>query len=102
MIGGIGIYYPDKRPTQRTGIAPDIEVHPTLAGIRAGRDEVVETALRQILGMKKPTPKFFSSFQVATKCLRRPTVVWRVLAADANTSAPGILAAKFFVPQTKD
>ena len=50
MISGIGVFYPDKKPTQRVGILPDIEVKPTIAGIRAGRDEVLEQALRQILG----------------------------------------------------
>ena len=50
MISGIGVFYPDKHPTQRIGIIPDIEAHPTLAGIRAGRDEVLEVALRKILG----------------------------------------------------
>jgi C-terminal processing protease CtpA/Prc len=47
-ISGIGVFYPDKKPTQRIGIVPDIEVRPTVAGIRAGRDEVLEAALRQI------------------------------------------------------
>jgi C-terminal processing protease CtpA/Prc len=42
------VFYPDKRPTQRIGIIPDIEVKPTIAGIREGRDEVLEEALRQI------------------------------------------------------
>ncbi len=49
-ISGIGVFYPDKRPTQRVGIVPDVEVRPTIAGIRAGRDEVIEEGLRQILG----------------------------------------------------
>jgi C-terminal processing protease CtpA/Prc len=49
-ISGIGVFYPDKTPTQRVGIIPDVEVRPTLAGIKAGRDEVLEEALRQILG----------------------------------------------------
>ena len=49
MISGIGVFYPDKKPTQRVGIVPDVEVQPTIAGIRAGRDEVLEEALRQIL-----------------------------------------------------
>ena len=52
MISGLGVYYPDKSPTQRIGIVPDVEVKPTIAGIRAGRDEVLEEALRQILGKK--------------------------------------------------
>jgi C-terminal processing protease CtpA/Prc len=50
MISGIGVFYPDKKPTQRVGIIPDVEVRPTIAGIRAGRDEVLEEAQRQILG----------------------------------------------------
>jgi C-terminal processing protease CtpA/Prc len=50
MISGIGVFYPDKTPTQRVGIVPDIVVRPTIAGIREGRDEVLEAAVRQILG----------------------------------------------------
>ena len=50
MISGIGVFYPDKRPTQRVGIIPDVEVRPTIEGIREGRDEVLEAALREILG----------------------------------------------------
>jgi C-terminal processing protease CtpA/Prc len=54
MISGIGVFYPDKKPTQRIGILPDVEVRPTIAGIRAGRDEVLEAAIRQILGPAVP------------------------------------------------
>ena len=50
MISGIGVFYPDKKPTQRVGIIPDIEVKPTVAGIRDGRDELLQAAMRQILG----------------------------------------------------
>jgi C-terminal processing protease CtpA/Prc len=56
-ISGVGIFYPNMRPTQRIGILPDIEVKPTLAGIREGRDEVLEEALRQILGPEVPSEK---------------------------------------------
>jgi C-terminal processing protease CtpA/Prc len=56
MISGIGVFYPDKRPTQRIGIVPDKEVKPTIAGIRAGRDEVLEAAMREILGPKAEIP----------------------------------------------
>lgn len=48
LISGIGVFYPDNRPTQRLGIIPDIEVRPTIEGIRAGRDELIEEAIRQI------------------------------------------------------
>ena len=57
MISGIGVFYPDKRPTQRVGIVADVEAHPTIAGIRAGRDEVLEEALRQILGPDAPADR---------------------------------------------
>ena len=55
MISGIGVIYPDKKPTQRIGIIPDVEIEPTIVGIRAGRDEVLEEALRQILGRDVPS-----------------------------------------------
>ena len=54
MVSGIGVFYPDKRPTQRIGIVADVEVTPTIQGIRSGRDEVLEVALRQILGPEAP------------------------------------------------
>jgi C-terminal processing protease CtpA/Prc len=50
MISGLGVFYPDKKPTQRVGIVPDVEVKPTIAAIRAGRDELLEEAVRRILG----------------------------------------------------
>ena len=45
---GIGVYYPDRRETQRIGIVPDIEVKPTIKGIQEGRDEVLDRALKFI------------------------------------------------------
>jgi len=56
MISGIGVFYPDKRPTQRIGIVPDKEVKPTIAGIRAGRDEVLAAAMREIVGTDAQIP----------------------------------------------
>jgi C-terminal processing protease CtpA/Prc len=50
MFSGIGVFYPDHRPTQRVGIVPDVEARPTIAGIRAGRDEVLEAAVLRLLG----------------------------------------------------
>lgn len=41
----LGVFYPDGTPTQRIGILPDYEVLPTIAGIRAGEDEVMDFAL---------------------------------------------------------
>ncbi|MDD3860055.1 MAG: S41 family peptidase [Bacteroidales bacterium] len=48
MISGIGVYYPDGRETQRIGIVPDIEIKPTIQGIKEGRDELLEKAINLI------------------------------------------------------
>lgn len=40
-----GVFYPDKKETQRIGIVPDIEVSPTIAGIQQGKDEVLDRAI---------------------------------------------------------
>jgi hypothetical protein len=48
MISGIGVYYPDGTETQRVGIIPDIEVKPTIEGIRNGKDELLEKAVELI------------------------------------------------------
>jgi hypothetical protein len=54
MISGLGVFYPDGKPTQQIGIIPDKTVVPTIEGIRAGRDEVLEEAVREILGPDTP------------------------------------------------
>jgi C-terminal processing protease CtpA/Prc len=43
-FSGIGVYYPDGAETQKVGVRVDVTVHPTIAGIQAGRDEVLEKA----------------------------------------------------------
>lgn len=48
MISGIGVYYPDGKETQRIGIVPDIQVKPTIQGIKEGRDELIEKAIEII------------------------------------------------------
>jgi C-terminal processing protease CtpA/Prc len=48
LFSGIGVYYPDRRETQRVGIVPDIEIKPTIKGIQEGKDEVLERALLYI------------------------------------------------------
>jgi C-terminal processing protease CtpA/Prc len=48
MISGIGIYYPNGKETQRVGIVPDIVVRPTIKGIKNGKDEVLERAIKVI------------------------------------------------------
>ena len=48
MISGIGVYYPDGTETQRIGIKPDIEIHPSIKGISEQRDEILEKAIEII------------------------------------------------------
>lgn len=49
IFTGIGVYYPDGRETQHIGLVPDVPVRPTIAGLRAGRDELRERAVQFIL-----------------------------------------------------
>jgi C-terminal processing protease CtpA/Prc len=53
-FSGLGVFYPDGSPTQRIGIVPDVVVEPTVEGIRDGRDEVLERALREISARAAP------------------------------------------------
>jgi C-terminal processing protease CtpA/Prc len=50
IVSGLGVFYPDHRPTQRVGIVPDVVVTPTINGITQGRDEVLERAMQVIEG----------------------------------------------------
>ena len=43
-----GIYTPDGGQTQRIGLTPDIEVHPSIEGIKEGKDELKEAAVSYI------------------------------------------------------
>jgi C-terminal processing protease CtpA/Prc len=43
-----GVFYPNKKETQRIGIVPDIEVKPTIKGIQQVNDEVLDRALKFI------------------------------------------------------
>ena len=47
-FSGQGVWHADGRQLQRVGLQPVVEVRPTLAGIRAGKDEVVETAVQYL------------------------------------------------------
>jgi C-terminal processing protease CtpA/Prc len=47
-MSGIGVFYPDKRPTQRRGVALDVVCPQTIAGLRAGRDDVLQCALEAL------------------------------------------------------
>jgi len=45
---GHDVRHADGRQLQRLGLQPDVPVEPTIAGLRAGRDEVLERALAYI------------------------------------------------------
>ncbi|MFN8672364.1 MAG: S41 family peptidase [Candidatus Sericytochromatia bacterium] len=47
-ISGIGVYNPDGSDTQRVGIKIDVEVKPTIKGIKEGKDELLEKAIALI------------------------------------------------------
>jgi hypothetical protein len=47
-FSGHDVRHVDGRQLQRVGLIPDIEARPTIAGIRAGRDEVLERALTHL------------------------------------------------------
>ena len=51
-ISGIGVLYADGRQTQRVGIMPDRVVEPTIEGIRAKRDEVLQQAVQLLSQIK--------------------------------------------------
>jgi C-terminal processing protease CtpA/Prc len=51
LISGLGILYPDGTETQRKGVKIDVVVKPTIEGIKAGRDELLEKAKSIILGV---------------------------------------------------
>jgi C-terminal processing protease CtpA/Prc len=51
-FSGADIRHADGRQLQRVGIQPDIRVEPTVAGIAAGKDEVLEAAIKFLNGSK--------------------------------------------------
>lgn len=48
MFGGHDVRHADGRQLQRVGLQPDIPVEPTRKGVAAGRDEVLERAVRYL------------------------------------------------------
>jgi C-terminal processing protease CtpA/Prc len=50
IFTGHDVRHADGRQLQRVGLQPDIPVEPTIAGIRSGRDEVLERAVRYLTG----------------------------------------------------
>jgi C-terminal processing protease CtpA/Prc len=48
-FSGHDVRHADGRQLQRVGLKPDLVVRPTIAGIRAGRDEVLERGMQYLL-----------------------------------------------------
>jgi C-terminal processing protease CtpA/Prc len=53
---GHDVRHADGRQLQRVGLQPDVPVAPTLEGLRAGRDEVLERALSHLQAKLEKTP----------------------------------------------
>ena len=51
-FSGQSVKFPDGKQLQRIGLVPDIEIKPTIKGIRRGKDEVLERAV-QYLQLRK-------------------------------------------------
>ena len=51
-ISGLGVYYPDGTVTQRKGVKIDLVIHPSIGGIKEGKDELLEKAIA-IINMNK-------------------------------------------------
>jgi C-terminal processing protease CtpA/Prc len=47
-ISGINVLYPNGKETQRIGIVPDIEIRPTIEGVKQGKDELLLKAIELI------------------------------------------------------
>jgi C-terminal processing protease CtpA/Prc len=47
-LTGHDVRHADGRQLQRVGLQPHVPVRPTIKGVRAGRDEVLEAALKYL------------------------------------------------------
>jgi C-terminal processing protease CtpA/Prc len=47
-FSGHAVRHADGRQLQRVGLQPDVPVRPTIAGVRSGRDEVLDGAMRYL------------------------------------------------------
>jgi carboxyl-terminal processing protease len=54
---GSRAYFPDGRPFQNVGIVPDVLARPTIGGVHAGRDEVLEAGLETLRKLVAAIPK---------------------------------------------
>ena len=57
-LSSMGVYAADTSVVQRIGVSPDIQVVPTISGIRDGRDEVLERAIELVNSQMKTVIRF--------------------------------------------
>ena len=54
-FSGHDVRHPDGRQLQRIGLVPDVPAAPTIQGIRAGKDEVLERAAEYLVAEERIT-----------------------------------------------
>ncbi len=86
----LGVYYPDYTPTQRIGIIPDIEVRPTIQGIRNLQDEVMNHALQCDVLMHTSDPDERGSISVY------PNPVHGEINYELSTEFPGAFSIDIY------
>jgi uncharacterized protein (DUF2147 family) len=53
-LAGQAVVFPDGKQIQRKGLTPDVEARPTIAGVRAGKDEVLDKAIEYLTKSSVP------------------------------------------------
>ena len=96
-ISGLGVFYPDRQPTQRVGIVPDVYSAPTVDGLREGRDEVLEQAPFEILGPDADEEEIRA---LATTPATRPGPPSLAISGTRFKTAPGFPTTRLSVTTT--
>jgi hypothetical protein len=55
-FSGSDVRHADGRQLQRVGLTPQVDVHPTVRGVRAGADEVLDKAQQWLVQQLNPAP----------------------------------------------
>ncbi len=83
---GHDVRFPNDKQLQRVGVQPDIPVSPTIAGIRAGRDEVLIAALKY-LGASGDIPPDSGTDVLRPRAVLAPEPMFAGWMATAGTSS---------------
>jgi C-terminal processing protease CtpA/Prc len=76
-FSGHDVRHADGRRLQRLGLQPQVTVTPTISGIRAGHDEVLETALKYVGGTGEVPADTFKETVVAALAPERALTGWQ-------------------------